>query len=289
MRRETQATELGKRPTLDRLTQTDDPLKPFLKWPGGKRWAARYIADVIRIRLRNIYFEPFLGGGAVFFFLRPSVSLLSDVNPDLITTYEIVRDHPSKIMRRLRSLAVSGQEYYRMRANIPVGRLARAVRFLYLNRTCFAGMYRLNRNGIFNVPFGGGERGPDALWQTDCLMKASCALQKADIRSGDFELSVDLANAGDVVYCDPTYTVTHDQNGFIRYNENNFSWADQERLAKAARRATARGAAVIISNAHHKEVRKLYRRATFLTLKRHSSLSTDPLMRRPVKEYLIVS
>jgi len=149
-------------------------------------------------------------------------------------------------------------------------------------------MYRLNKDGHFNVPFGGGERTPDIFFRTAILRNASLALHTAKLMLSDFEAILNEARGGDVVYCDPTYTVTHDQNGFIRYNEQSFSWSDQERLATAAARARRRGAAVIVSNAHHEEVRKIYRRATLWTLTRKSTLSADPSKRRTVYEYLII-
>jgi DNA adenine methylase len=265
-----------------------EPLTPFLKWPGGKRWVAGRIARKVRKRLKNRYIEPFLGGGAVFFQLRATNRcVLSDINLDLVNTYRMIRDRSEDVIEQLRCLQVSKRRYYGLRAAEPTDPISRAVRFLYLNRTAFGGMYRVNLHGEFNVPYGGGERTPAILWQTSVLRNAAAALKSVRLLQSDFEPILNSAAAGDVVYCDPTYTVTHDQNGFIRYNERNFSWSDQERLAKAAFRAARRGAGVIVSNAHHREVKKLYRNARFETLARHSALSTDPSKRRAVKEYLI--
>jgi DNA adenine methylase len=265
-----------------------EPLNPFLRWPGGKRWIAKLIADVVQARLRNVYFEPFLGGAAVFFFLRPGKAVLSDLNLELINTYKIVRAQPREVVEALRRLQVSSASYYHVRSHLPSNSLRRAARFLYLNRTAFSGMYRVNKKGDFNVPYGGGDRTPELLLHTTLIKDASAALRKAKLKNCDFEDAIDSARGGDVVYCDPTYTVTHDQNGFIRYNECNFSWADQERLAKAARRARRRGAAVIVSNAHHKEIKKIYSNAKFQVLTRQSTLSADPDKRRAVHEYLII-
>jgi len=277
---------MGSNPS--RSTDDTRSLVPFLRWPGGKRWAAAYIADIIEKQLQHRYIEPFLGGGAVFFSLRPGRAILSDINLDLISTYRAVRDRPCDLLNALRSLQVSKRAYYRIRADVPSSSLLRAARFLYLNRTAFSGMYRVNKRGDFNVPYGGGHRTPNMLLETTILEDASAALNRAELKQGDFEAVINAARRGDVVYCDPTYTVTHDQNGFVRYNERNFSWSDQERLAKAAMRAGRRGATVIVSNAHHKEIRKIYRNANFQTLTRQSTLSADPSKRRIVREYLIV-
>jgi len=264
------------------------PALPFLRWPGGKRWAAAQIAALIRPRLSGRYLEPFLGGAAVYFSLGHPHSLLSDLNPDLINTYRIVRDNVDRLIAGLSDLGVSETVFYKLRGYVPSDPVARAVRFLYLNRTAFAGMYRLNRRGKFNVPYGGGERKPDVLWKTSLLRGASAALRGTDLCTCDFEFVLDAARAGDVVYCDPTYTVTHNNNGFRRYNEKNFSWEDQERLAKAAARATRRGASVLVSNAHHFEIFRLYRGSQFLSLARPSTLSADPSKRREVTEFLII-
>jgi DNA adenine methylase len=259
-----------------------------LKWPGGKRWAAPIIAKIIKDSLRGTYFEPFLGGGAVFFYLRPSRALLSDVNQELIETYQIVRRSPAAAVARIQQMPVTKREYYRMRESEPSEPLSRATRFLYLNRTAFGGIYRLNRDGRFNVPFGGGDRTPAPLWTEGLLERAARALLGVNLRVSDFERIVDQAGPGDVVYCDPTYTVAHDYNGFVRYNERNFSWADQMRLAEAAKRAAARGSTVVISNAHHETIRKLYGRCQALTLQRKSLVSAKPDARRSVMEYLFV-
>jgi DNA adenine methylase len=260
---------------------------PFLKWPGGKRWASQLITSLLGQPISGTYYEPFLGGGAVFFSLRPKRAVLSDTNADLINTYRKVRDYPTDVLRRLKRLNVDEATYYRIRRTDPKDPLERAVRFLYLNRTAFGGIYRLNSEGKFNVPYGGGERSHEALWERRLVITASDALASARLRRADFEDVVALAGKGDAVYCDPTYTVAHENNGFVRFNESNFSWADQVRLAQATSRAAKRGATVIISNAYHTSIRHLYAGATFRRLERHSRVSADPSKRRLVKELLI--
>ena len=214
--------------------------------------------------------------------------MLSDVNPDLIETYQAVQTHSERVLALVRKMRVTKEEYYRIRASEPRTPVTRAARFLYLNRTAFGGIYRLNSQGKFNVPFGGGERTPAPLWKSELLSNAAEVLTSADLRVSDFEPLLDHADFGDVAYCDPTYTVAHDRNGFVRYNERNFSWIDQKRLADAARRAVARGATVLVSNAHHDEVRKLYRGCETLHLARKSLVSARPHARRDVMEHLFV-
>jgi DNA adenine methylase len=263
-------------------------VRPFLKWPGGKRWAAPLIGEIVRKHLRGTYYEPFVGGGALFFHLCPPVAVLSDVNAELINTYRQVRDRPKELLRRLKSVPVSSAEYYAQRLSKPTGCVQRAVRFLYLNRTAFGGIYRLNSAGEFNVPYGGGGRTPAALWRRNLLVDASGALAGSQLVHTDFETQLDSATSGDVCYCDPTYTVAHNNNGFIRYNERNFAWSDQERLAEAAHRAACRGAAVIVSNAQHSSINKLYKGRKRITLTRHSRVSASSSHRGLVEETLIV-
>ena len=264
------------------------PVLPFLKWPGGKRWAAARIAPLIRRQLRGTYYEPFIGGGAVFFHLRPVGAVLSDVNADLINVYRVVRSRAGELRRALKGLPVSRRQYDALRVAQPRSQFDRAVRLLYLNRTCFGGIYRLNQSGKFNVPYGGGERTPRILWETDLLLDAAEVLADAEMRTQDFGVAFKRAVAGDVVYCDPTYTVAHDNNGFVRYNERNFSWLDQVRLAQLALGAVAMGVAVIVCNAHHRSLRALYPSASFRVLHRTSHVSTDSTRRRSISEYLII-
>ena len=261
---------------------------PFLKWPGGKRWAAPIIAPIAADWLRKTYIEPFLGSGSVYFLLRPPAALLSDINRELIFTYRAVQRNPRTIIEKLKTMPVTEEAYYQIRSSNPSGSLNQAARTLYLNRTAFGGVYRLNRRGQFNVPYGGGQRTPNILWERDILHRASAGLAGAVIEPCDFEPAMECAGAGDVVYCDPTYTVTHDTNCFVRYNERNFAWADQKRLADTAMRAAKRGALVLVSNAHHQDVLELYPNAEVRVLSRMSCISRTPDKRRLVQEYLFI-
>ena len=271
------------------MTETSKAVtKPFLKWPGGKRWLAVTIARILRPRIRGRYFEPFLGGGAVFFALRPADATLSDINNDLMNVYRQVRDQPNKVLNCLKKMPITSEHYYHLRAENPDSGIKQAAKLLYLNRTAFGGIYRLNREGRFNVPYGGGERTTELLWSQNLVQSSSKALRGVTLATSDFEEMVDMAVSGDAIYCDPAYTVAHENNGFVRYNERNFSWADQERLAAAAMRAHKRGVLVIVSNAYHPSIRKLYRQFTAKRLTRKSLVSTIVDARRTVHEYLLI-
>jgi DNA adenine methylase len=262
--------------------------KPFLKWPGGKRWLTRHLLGLLNGSSYRRYFEPFLGGGALFFALQPEKAALSDVNSDLINVYVQVRNRPHELIRRLKDLSVDKATYARFRSADPKLNLDRAVRFLYLNRTAFGGMYRLNRQGSFNVPFGGGQRTPEPLWNENLLQEASKALKGAQLQTSDFQELLADAGEGDLVYCDPTYTVAHNNNGFVRYNERNFSWDDQKRLADTCQRLAREGATVLVSNADHDDIIRLYDPTRVYRLDRMSVLCPASEKRKPTTELLLL-
>jgi len=270
-----------------RTMQTSPAAKPFLKWPGGKRWLVNEIAPILRENLgpSGTYFEPFLGGGAMFFALAPKRAVLSDINGELINAYRVVARSASRVEKALRSLVVSSDEYYKIRSTVGGRAFDRAVRFIYLNRTAFGGIYRLNQFGEFNVPYGG--RSLDVLWRDHLIANASRVLRDMKIETSDYAHIFDRAGRGDVIFADPTYTVAHDNNGFVRYNERNFSWRDQEQLAILARRAAARGVCVVITNAAHSAVRDLYPTAEIRTVARHSCVARSSESRRRVDEFVI--
>jgi len=159
---------------------------------------------------------------------------------------------------------------------------------IYLNRTCFNGIYRVNKNGEFNVPRGTKDA---VLMETDNFKAIAEQLRGADLRVADFEELVDEAVEDDLVFADPPYTVRHNLNGFVKYNEVLFSWADQERLARALRRAASRGAKIVATNANHHSVRCLYSSWDFLTrsASRFSQISADGSSRRQFEELIITS
>lgn len=261
---------------------------PFLKWPGGKRWLARRIDSLLPSAYER-HLEPFLGGGAVFFHLAPRRGVLSDSNEELINAYRCLRTHAEEIDGRLTSLQKRHNEalYYRTRAMDPADDIARAVRFIYLNRTCFNGIYRVNLKGKFNVPMGSKNL---IEYPKGYLKGVASILRRASIREADFEETIDMAAAGDFLYVDPPYTVMHNSNNFVKYNSSLFSWEGQIRLADAIKRAAGRGAAIMLSNADHQSVRELYKDFGYhQSVNRASILSADPQHRRPTTELIITN
>ncbi|WP_110463251.1 DNA adenine methylase [Ruminiclostridium sufflavum] len=248
-------------------------MHPFLKWPGGKRWLIANYRHIFP-GAYNHYFEPFLGGGSAFFSLMPQQATISDINGELVNTYRVMARNPALLRERL----VQHQEhhsvdhYYTVRANVPNDAIGRAARFLYLNRTCFNGMYRVNRLGEFNVPIGTKQQFIDDVANFEEYAEA---LYNVHIRKQDFVDTIREANEGDLVFADPPYTIAHNQNAFIKYNERLFSWKDQKRLLAALVRARVRGAIIIATNADYPPLRKMYEDNQFIThpVGRFSSIS----------------
>jgi DNA adenine methylase len=260
--------------------------KSFIKWPGGKHWLARRISRELVANIDG-YFEPFLGSAALFFSLQPHRAILSDCNGELINVFVQVRDNVEGIINKLEAMTISKDFFYRMRSWKPETSLEKAARFLYLNRTAFNGMYRVNRNGDFNVPFGC--KPFTKLCDKKNLRESSIILKNTLIYNEDFEVIVMKARKGDLIYFDPPYTAMHDNGLFRRFNESLFSWNDQERLANTVKKLEKKGIHVIVSNAHVPEILSLYRGMNYLELDRVSCISGKSEGRRIVREYLFYS
>jgi DNA adenine methylase len=261
--------------------------RPFLRWPGGKRWFTYHYLHLIPAGHRLI--EPFLGSGSVFFRIAPKRSLLSDCNEDLIACFKALKKDWKPVLGLLKRhhKLHSHDYYYEMRASKPTSSAGRAAKFIYLNRTCFNGIYRVNASGEFNTPVGSSK---NVVLPEDDFEAVSAALENASIKACDFEDSIDDASKGDVVFADPPYTVRHNTNAFIEYNESLFSWYDQQRLALALRRAKSRGAQVVLTNANHPSVRELYADHFRLhPVSRFSSIAADPKNRSRFTELVITN
>lgn len=229
---------------------------PFLRWAGSKRkilprlagfWAARYVR----------YVEPFAGCAALFFHIQPPAAVLSDINSELIETYEVVRENPDLFYDALASLPSGRDHYYRIRNLETSGltKLDRAIRFVYLNRHCFNGIYRTNNNGHFNVPFGGK---PGIIPSIVHLRKCAQLLQRTTLRACDFGHVLRDTRQGDFVYLDPPYAV-ESRRVFRQYAAREFGKADLYRLAAHLRRMDSRGVDFVVSYADCAEARESLR------------------------------
>jgi DNA adenine methylase len=252
-------TEARKQPTSKE--EVTEP-RPFLKWAGGKSQLLGQFRHLLPPRgSYRRYFEPFLGSAALFFHLRPEVAFLSDVNEEIVDCYRAVRGHVEAVIRALARHRYEPEHYYSVREESPHELVlpARAARTIYLNKTGFNGLYRVNSAGRFNVPIGRytnpGFKSP-ALFAT--LRVCSGALAAASIGSGDFERRLRRAREGDFVYLDPPYAPVSATSDFTSYAAGGFGWSEQERLARVCRELWARGVRVMLSNSDVPSIRELY-------------------------------
>ena len=264
-------------------------VKPFLKWAGGKRWLIPQLLD--QLPGFNNYYEPFVGSGVLFFALEPRRAILSDSNRELINCYRCVRDHCGAVIKILNRLKVDERTYYRVRDKLyhKAEKVRRAAYFIYLNKTCWNGLYRVNRDGKFNVPMGQLDR-IDEICDSQELNLASRLLKHVKLRCSDYEDAVQDAQPGDLVYFDPPYITTHLNNGFIKYNSRLFHHSDELRLAKVAQTLAVKGVSVIVSNAAHPLIKQQYDGLFYKTeLERNSLIAANPTRRSKFTELLISS
>lgn len=239
-----------------------DGVKPFLRWAGGKT----RIVNALRNRLPpnfsngNRYHEPFLGGGSLFFRLRPPKATLSDRNRDLVECYRAVQERPDLVARYLKHHLSDNCEdyYYRMRDkyNHSGPSIAKSALFIYLNKTCFNGIWRVNKDGSFNVPYG--HRQPKTSRLIRNMYDVSEALSEASIIHGDYRQVVRYARKGDIVYLDPPYPPLNGTSCFTQYTRGGFGKEEHAELASFASRLDQKGCFVMISNADIPYIRRLY-------------------------------
>lgn len=261
-------------------------LAPLFRWPGGKRWLVPSLLKLVPTGHAGRYFEPFFGGGALFFALQPGVATLNDSNEELMACYRTIVEDPRAVEEALRGLRPDEGGYYKVRETRPTAPVDRAARFIFLTTHSFNGIYRVNRKGEFNVPYGYRSYSLGAHMSLEPYRRA---LQSAQLLSGDFSAAVATAKAGDFVYLDPPYTVTHSRNGFIKYNARVFLSKDQATLAATALRLHERGCVVAISNAEHESIQKLYAPFRPIPVTRFSTMASDPVSRKKVTEYVFTN
>ncbi len=235
---------------------------PFLKWAGGKRQLLAHIEALVPERI-DTYFEPFLGGAAVFFRLaagrRFRRAVLADANPELVNCYRAIRDDVDGVIGELHGYRNSSVLYYRVRRRDPekMSPVARAARLIYLNRCGYNGLYRVNSSGQFNVPFGRYRR--PLICDEPRLRAASEALREAEISCDDFATTLRRVGRRDFVYLDPPYVPLSATSSFTAYARRDFGNDDQKRLAGVLRRFASRKVPALLSNSDCQTTRDLYR------------------------------
>lgn len=252
---------------------TKQMAKPILKWAGGKTQMLNYLLPKVPEHYGR-YIEPFFGGGALFFALEPEKSIIADSNPELINMYRQVADNVDDVIAVLRKYENTAESFYSVRnqdwAQLPS--VEAAARTIFLNKTCFNGLYRVNKDGKFNVPYG--KYANPKICDEDGLRAASIALKKATILCGDYLLVLEhYAQAGDFLFLDPPYLPISEYADFKRYTKEQFYEEDHVELAKMVMSLQERGCYVILTNSNHPLVHELYAPFTIdvIQTKRHIS------------------
>ena len=264
--------------------------KPFIKWAGGKSQLlaqmAKYFPPKDQI---NRYFEPFLGGGAVFFHLQHPKSYLSDTNKNLVELYETVKNNVEDLIKALRKHKNEHDYFYEIRAQKPVelSPVERAARFIYLNKTCFNGLYRENSKGEFNVPFGKYKN--PAICDAEGLRSASLALKSAKISHGEFHSVLSKAKTTDFIYFDPPYQPLSKTSSFTSYTANGFGENEQRDLADTFRELADRGCFVMLSNSDTPLIRELYKDYSIYEIQASRAINSNAAGRGKITELLVVN
>ncbi len=266
--------------------ETINTVKPFLRWAGSKRWLLNKDEKIAPSTYKT-YIEPFLGSAAVFFSMPDTPFIIADLNNELITCYIAIKANYKEIeeLVKIHQSNHSKEYYYKIRAETPIHDQAIAARFLYLNRSCFNGIYRVNRQGKFNVPIG--SKYCDFRSNVN-FENIAARLKEGKILHQDFEKTINLAQKDDFVFIDPPYTVNHNLNGFLEYNEKIFSWDDKIRLKNSVVAAQARGAKITMTNADHETIRELYAGlCTIETIERSSVIAGKTVNRKKTTEIIM--
>lgn len=254
----------GEDPLVQAKKIIDEKSKPFVKWVGGKR---QLLAQFRSMNLyppekfdpkTGSYFEPFVGGGAVFFDLLPEKAHLSDLNSDLVTTYNVIKNNVEELILLLKKHRYEKEYYLKIRAQdakeLPL--IDIAARFIYLNRSCFNGMYRVNSQGQFNVPFGGYSN--PVICDEDNLRKVSKALKDVEIKNQDYKEVLKKAKKNDFVYFDPPYYPVSKTASFTSYTKESFLDKEQIELRDTFLELSKRGCYVMLSNSDTPFINKIY-------------------------------
>lgn len=268
----------------------------FIRWAGGKSWLCKHLYKYLPDDFKD-YYEPFLGSGAIFFYLSgkgiiKGNSFLSDLNPDLIRAYVEVRDNYKNLISILSDMQYSRDEYYRMRDmyNETHSSVNKGALFIYLNRTCFNGIYRVSRTGKYNVPYGDDGKGEINQAYSQKLKIDSLLLKNAIIKntSYDYILNSDFHfKEKSLVFLDPPYTVSHNNNGFIEYNKKIFDLDNQYILRRVLDKIDSENSYFIMTNAHHKIIREIFDGYYFFEEERQSLIGGNKARRGSILEYIV--
>jgi DNA adenine methylase len=261
-------------------------LKSPVKWAGGKAQLLSQLRPLYPKRF-NLYLEPFVGGGAVFFDLRPDNALLLDSNFELINFYQVVKNNLDELLHDLEKHRNEKIYYYEVRSldSTQMGSIERASRFLFMNKTCFNGLWRVNKKGKFNVPFG-GYKNPN-FRDRENLYMVSVALQNTEVICDDFSSVLEYATPGSFVYLDPPYHPLSDTSNFTSYTKDSFGKEEQIRLADVFRELDERNCNVMLSNSDTEFIWSLYKDFDITVVYARRTINSKGNKRGPVSELVI--
>jgi len=264
------------------------PARPLVKWAGGKNALLPILRRLLPHDLER-YAEVFVGGGALFFNLAFPNSLISDTNDELIHFYSIVRDLPEALLESVRRMPISAEFYYQLRAKDPgsLEPVERAARFIYLNKTCYNGLYRVNRQGQFNTPFG--KRTNVTILAQEELHRASALLRQTEISCEHYTHALSRLKEGDFAYLDPPYLPVGHYSDFNRYTRDFFTEADHVTLANEYAQLGRQGVKALLSNSYHERILSLYKgfEVTIVTASRQ--INCDPSRRGEIREVIVAN
>ena len=263
--------------------------KPFLKWAGGK---GRLLGKLNKFFPKNYnrYFEPFIGGGAIFFHLNPEKAIINDLNEELVNLYKIIKDIPEELMEELNKLQnkVSDKDFFlKMRSKKPKKELEKAVRMVFLNRTCYNGMYRVNSKGEFNVPFG--DMGNPKLYEKKNILACSHTLKKTTILNGDYKKLNRRIRENDFVYLDPPYVPLSETAHFTSYTSEKFGKEHQLELLTFCEKIDKKGGLFMLSNSYNEYTEELYQKFNINTIKAARSVAAKSESRAEIKEIVVTN
>jgi len=266
--------------------------RPFIKWAGGKAQLLPELTKRLPTKIKR-YFEPFLGGAALFFHVSPQEAYLADTNPELVGCYKAVRDDVESLIRELGQHRYEEDYYYSVREwdrkddFSSLSAVTRAARFIYLNKTCFNGLYRVNSKGHFNVPFGNYSN--PTIVDANNLRECSRVLARAELKVSDYAMIVDEVEKGDFVYFDPPYAPLSVTSSFTAYTKQGFSYADQEALREVCYRLDRKGVHFMLSNSSNSQMQELYRDFTIHLVAANRAINSKASERGPVQEILVTN
>ncbi|WP_457639531.1 DNA adenine methylase [Persephonella sp.] len=263
--------------------------KPFVKWAGGKRQIAHILIENMPTHY-NKYIEPFIGGGALFFELLPEKAIINDINKELINAYIVIKNSPEELIKSLKKHKNEKEYYYKIRALDPekLNPIERASRFIFLNKTCFNGLYRENSKGQFNVPFGRYKK-PKILDEEN-IKAVSNFLNSIELQifNTDYREVIKLAKRGDLVYLDPPYHPSSQTANFTKYTKYDFSEKDQIELAENFKQLDKKGCYVILTNSDTPLIRELYRNYNITPIITNRAINSKAHRRKNAATELVI-